>query len=328
MPIGAIIAYSSNCPPLGWLVCDGREYLIENFPNLYEVIGTTFGGTENISFRVPDLEGQFIRGWDKLGNIDPEREFGSPQDDSFQGHSHDMIIDSKKIHISTSGEHSHKIGKDDKYTTYERNFIHTEYQHYHLSDYQGQQHKVSETTGKHTHDVALDTGAIEIRNAVNSSDGIIRKAIETRPKNVALLYCIKAENLPSPQEIEKNYSYSTIIEKAKTAAMPLCELLSIEKMGSARYTANIEQIKQSYFLSISKSKDPSDINYLIAKCFKDICIYNCRIGLRNKEFDEYGLHLLVGWFAEKGLIKTKEMQSVKEDVKNLLICMQSICLPK
>ena len=40
--------------PDGWLLCNGAEYNVSDYTNLYNVIGNTYGGTAGSTFRVPD----------------------------------------------------------------------------------------------------------------------------------------------------------------------------------------------------------------------------------------------------------------------------------
>ena len=40
--------------PEGWLLCDGTEYTTTEYPDLYDVIGNIYGGTEGSTFKVPD----------------------------------------------------------------------------------------------------------------------------------------------------------------------------------------------------------------------------------------------------------------------------------
>lgn len=66
-PIGTIIAFMGNTPPMGYLACDGSEYDIIDYPKLAKFFkdqfGSTqyFGGTDD-KFKVPDLRGEFLRG--------------------------------------------------------------------------------------------------------------------------------------------------------------------------------------------------------------------------------------------------------------------------
>ena len=43
IPIGSILAFSFKEATLGWLACDGRYHLKEDYPLLFKTIGTTFG---------------------------------------------------------------------------------------------------------------------------------------------------------------------------------------------------------------------------------------------------------------------------------------------
>jgi len=45
-------------------ICDGAELLINDYPDLYENIGTSFGGDGISTFRLPDLRGRFVVGYD------------------------------------------------------------------------------------------------------------------------------------------------------------------------------------------------------------------------------------------------------------------------
>jgi microcystin-dependent protein len=65
---GLVIAYVSPKIPNGWLLCDGKEYPIISYQNLYNVIERTFGETGNKNtFRVPNYNGAFLRGTGTLG---------------------------------------------------------------------------------------------------------------------------------------------------------------------------------------------------------------------------------------------------------------------
>jgi microcystin-dependent protein len=91
VPIGTVFyTATSNCPP-GFLVCDGSSLVVASYQRLFNSIGYTYGGSDT-SFRLPDLRGEFIRGYDGGRNIDPARVFGSAQGEQskLQQHYHAM----------------------------------------------------------------------------------------------------------------------------------------------------------------------------------------------------------------------------------------------
>lgn len=57
--VGEIRMYSATVAPKGWLLCDGSAVSRLNYPDLYKVIGTTYGGNGNPNFNLPDLCGRF-----------------------------------------------------------------------------------------------------------------------------------------------------------------------------------------------------------------------------------------------------------------------------
>jgi hypothetical protein len=86
-PAGTVVYFAADSAPQGWLVCDGASYTSGQYPTLFDVIGTTFGGS-GTTFYVPDLLGKFIRSWDDGADVDPGRTFGSSQDDAMSNHLH------------------------------------------------------------------------------------------------------------------------------------------------------------------------------------------------------------------------------------------------
>jgi len=55
IPIGAVMEYAGDDDPTGWLICDGRSLAESAQPNLFAVIGTTYGGSSP-NFNLPDLQ--------------------------------------------------------------------------------------------------------------------------------------------------------------------------------------------------------------------------------------------------------------------------------
>jgi len=79
-PVGTIIAYMGPKAALtgkdaeGWLICDGRPVAKDDYLALSNLLGATYGSDDD-TFNLPDLRGQFLRGVDDNtnGSTDPDR---------------------------------------------------------------------------------------------------------------------------------------------------------------------------------------------------------------------------------------------------------------
>ncbi|WP_322099512.1 phage tail protein, partial [Haematospirillum sp. 15-248] len=79
-PVGSVIMHAGRTPPPFYLVCNGQTLSRTDYAQLFAVIGTTFGsGDGRTTFSLPDLRGEFLRGWDGGRGVDPRRTFGSWQ---------------------------------------------------------------------------------------------------------------------------------------------------------------------------------------------------------------------------------------------------------
>ena len=79
---GLIAFFADDEAPAGWLECDGALVSRTTYANLFAVIGTTYGaGDGSTTFALPDLRGEFLRGWDHGRAVDTGRSFGSAQAD-------------------------------------------------------------------------------------------------------------------------------------------------------------------------------------------------------------------------------------------------------
>lgn len=144
VPVGMILPYWGSVAPAGYLPCSGQTVTSGTFPELVTFLG---GGSSQV---VPDLRGEFLRGWDNSRGIDPGRTIGSWQkastvayDDSLTGASNDVLRGSASI-----------LG----------------YDAYNNADY---------------------SGALSMSYATSVFSGLA-SAGAVRPRNVAVLYCIKA----------------------------------------------------------------------------------------------------------------------------------------
>lgn len=205
VPIGSILAFPSKKVPTGYLPCEGQELPIQLYPELYDLIRHTWGGGKS-TFCLPDLQGQFIRGWDRTGDIDPKRDFGMYQEDSFQGHSH--IFNMEKLKLSETGNHDHNLYwgtfdmRDASMIDGNNHSQRLPIPYTSINQYMynriGIDYEVKNCTtiiGKHTHEFIIENNAPLIGEPSNSIYGSIVHKIkhETRPKNIALSFCIKVK---------------------------------------------------------------------------------------------------------------------------------------
>ena len=90
-PTGTLIYFASSTPPSGFLKANGAAISRSTYADLFAVIGTTWGvGNGSTTFNVPDLRGEFVRGWDDARGVDSGRSFGSSQADEFKSHTHSI----------------------------------------------------------------------------------------------------------------------------------------------------------------------------------------------------------------------------------------------
>lgn len=88
---GAIVVFARNTAPTGYMKANGAAVSRSTYSNLFTAIGTTFGvGDGSTTFNIPDLRGEFIRGWDDSRGIDSGRAFGSAQADELKSHVHSV----------------------------------------------------------------------------------------------------------------------------------------------------------------------------------------------------------------------------------------------
>jgi microcystin-dependent protein len=89
LPAGVVLHFANSTAPSGWLECNGATVSRATYPALFSAIGTVYGaGDGSTTFKLPDLRGQFLRGWDNGAGVDPGRAIGTSQADAFTSHTH------------------------------------------------------------------------------------------------------------------------------------------------------------------------------------------------------------------------------------------------
>lgn len=152
---GMVFFHAANTPPPGAIKANGAAVSRSTYSALFVVIGTTYGaGDGTTTFNVPDLRGEFPRGWDDGRGVDSGRVFGSAQTDNFQGHGH--AVNAK---TTSAGATAFFYNNDST---------------------------VNSTTA-----TAAAATVFEAQAPLAAGNGTPRIGNETRPRNVALLACIK-----------------------------------------------------------------------------------------------------------------------------------------
>ena len=158
-PAGQVASFARPYAPDGWLPCNGSAVSRSTYAALFQAISTYFGAGDGWStFNIPDLRGEFVRGWDAGRTLDYGRAFASVQGDAIRNmtgyfatiySNSDTAYDDGVLRWSAIGA---------------------------FGWHSGQSHGSPNATG------------------VNPSFDASRQvptAGENRPRNVALLYCIK-----------------------------------------------------------------------------------------------------------------------------------------
>lgn len=152
VPIGMILPYWGNTAPAGFLPCHGQTITSGVFPGLVTFLGGTTSAV------VPDLRGEFLRGWDNGRGVDGGRGIRTFQLDALQNITGSLLAaDSTGLGHATSA----------------------------TGAYAGTSGPV----------LKGNTAAVNaITNLTFDASRVARTALETRPRNAAVLYCIKAYN--------------------------------------------------------------------------------------------------------------------------------------
>lgn len=83
LPVGVPVPWPSATPPTGWIKCNGAPFSAAQYPELAKVYP---------ALKLPDLRGEFIRGWDDGRGVDSGRVVLTGQSQSVQQHTHDLAM--------------------------------------------------------------------------------------------------------------------------------------------------------------------------------------------------------------------------------------------
>lgn len=98
--IGEIVQYAGpSSPKPEWLVCDGSEVLVADYPDLYAVIADNYGAASANHFRLPDFRDKAASG------VSTAHSLG----DSYGSADHTLTVDEIPAHNHTDTGHVHTI---------------------------------------------------------------------------------------------------------------------------------------------------------------------------------------------------------------------------
>ncbi|HBM8632885.1 TPA: tail fiber protein [Escherichia coli] len=146
LPVGVPVPWPSATPPTGWLKCNGSSFNLASYPKLAAVFPSGV---------LPDLRGEFIRGWDDGRGVDAGRAILTSQTDALQ---------------QITGEIKGLV---------------------HYIDDRGLGAFDTTQTG-----AQVSLSPVSIGNAISNhtfdSSRVARSASETRPRNIAFNYIVRA----------------------------------------------------------------------------------------------------------------------------------------
>lgn len=105
--IGEIVTYAgtANPYPTMWLDCDGASLLRTDYPDLFNVVGTTYGAVDGTHFSLPDMRGRAAMGTGTGTGLSP-RALG----DSIGEEDHTLTTGESANHTHVDTGHLHAEG--------------------------------------------------------------------------------------------------------------------------------------------------------------------------------------------------------------------------
>ena len=165
VPSGAVLYFSGQTAPAGWLKANGAAVSRTAYAALFAAIGTTYGtGDGRSTFNLPDLRGEFLRGWDDGRGVDTGRVLGSPQGDAIRNITGEAKFgyDGDTVYDPAAAASSSAIYYPDR--------------------------KAPDTVNNMS---VVANAANNWRPLVFDASRAVPTATENRPRNIALLACIK-----------------------------------------------------------------------------------------------------------------------------------------
>lgn len=111
---GIVVPFAGVNPPSGWLMCDGASINVDEYPDLFAMIGTRYGGTGGSggTFSLPDMRQRFVMGVADagIGSALGDRGGSFNHNHSVPAHTHDVPAHRHgpgNLVANSAGDHSH-----------------------------------------------------------------------------------------------------------------------------------------------------------------------------------------------------------------------------
>ena len=156
IPVGVPVPYPLATPPTGWMKCNGSSFSLTDYPALAAVFPSGV---------LPDLRGEFIRGWDDGRGVDVGRALMSAQGDAMRNISGTVRIVSNSYNQNTARQMTGVFGWSESSAGDTTNFVLT---------------AASNTSGYKNGGFTFDASSQ------------VPTALENRPRNIAFNYIVRA----------------------------------------------------------------------------------------------------------------------------------------
>ncbi len=196
--VGEIAMFARSTPPNGWLKANGSAVSRTLYSRLFAAMGTTFGpGDGSTTFNLPDLRGEFLRGWDDSRGVDASRAFGSAQTANVEAHNHTGTTGGQSVNhqhnvagatAGRSAGHTHGMSGNAGAGSGAGSFIAVT----RAASYASGATMTSDgESADHAHNFNVNSGNDNATHTHGITVSTYGTGTDTRPRNVALLACIR-----------------------------------------------------------------------------------------------------------------------------------------
>jgi len=186
VPSGSVFCMAVATVPSGYLECNGAEVSRTTYAVLFAVIGTAYGtGNGSSTFNLPDLRGEFVRGFDNGRGVDSGRSIATIQGDDNKLHNHSATT------TGSVGNHRHNYA----FAQASGGSIGTNFGGSGIANVNqsgGRLAELEQSGGNDGQDLrGYVAESDDTTPSLSVSTTIANQGGESRPRNIAMMYVIK-----------------------------------------------------------------------------------------------------------------------------------------